>query len=129
MKEPGRRPSRSVFVVTPPPDVFAAVVEQVPRDDRDTDARVFGDVNADPLRTAIGKACRAAGVPVFSPHDLRHRRVSLMHAGGISWARIGEAVGHSPRESADTYTHVMVDETAIDYGAILAGTRRELVRA
>jgi hypothetical protein len=29
------------------------------------------------LRTAIRRACTAAGVPVFSPHDLRHRRISL----------------------------------------------------
>jgi len=31
---------------------------------------------------------------MFSLHDLRHRRVSLMHAQGVSWARIGEQVGH-----------------------------------
>ena len=66
------------------------------------------------------RACRGDGVPVFSPHDPRHRRASLLHLSGVPWARIGEAVGHSPRESADTYTHVMVDETERDYGAILA---------
>jgi integrase len=36
-------------------------------------------VSADRLRTAIARACRAAGVPAFSPHGLRHRRISLLH--------------------------------------------------
>ena len=34
-----------------------------------------------------------AGVPLFSPHDLRHRRISLLHLRGVPWARIGEQVG------------------------------------
>ena len=108
--------------VIPPPDVFEAVTALVPRDDRDLEARVFAQTTGNQLRTAISKACRAAGVPLFSPHDLRHRRVSLLHESGVSWARIGEAVGHSPRESADRYTHVMSDRTELDYGAILART-------
>jgi hypothetical protein len=45
----------------------------------------------DPAR-AIARACTAAGVPTFSPHDLRHRRISLLHLGGLPWARIGEHV-------------------------------------
>jgi hypothetical protein len=32
-------------------------------------------------------------VPLFSPHDLRHRRISLLHLRGMPWARIGEFVG------------------------------------
>lgn len=35
------------------------------------------------LRTALTRACIAAGVPQFSPHDLRHRRVSLLHLAGM----------------------------------------------
>ncbi len=45
------------------------------------------------LRMAIGRACRDAGVPVFSPHDLRHRRISLLHHQGVTWAEIGASVG------------------------------------
>jgi integrase len=73
------------------------------------------------LRTAIAKACRAAAVPLFSPHDLRHRRVSLLHSQGQPWARIGEWVGQrNLAVTADTYTHVLTDETELDYGRLLA---------
>jgi integrase len=64
-----------------------------PREDRRLDARLFPDSGADALRTAIAKACKAAGIPLWSPHDLRHRRVSLLHLRGEPWARIGEWVG------------------------------------
>jgi integrase len=62
---------------------------------RDPDARLFAASGADALRTAIAKACKAAGIPVWSPHDLRHRRISLLHLRGVPWARIGEFVGQT----------------------------------
>ena len=75
---------------------------------------------ADALRTAIAKACRAAGVPAFSPHDLRHRRVTLLHLRGVPWARIGELVGQRDLAvTANTYTHVIADETELDYANLL----------
>ena len=48
----------------------------VPRDDRIPDRRVFQGFGGDRFRTAVTRACTAAGVPAFSPHDLRHRRIS-----------------------------------------------------
>jgi len=58
-------------------------------------------------------------MPVFSPHDLQHRRVSLLHLGGMPWARIGELVGHGDLvTTARTYTHVVADEAEIDYAAV-----------
>ena len=60
------------------------------------------------------------GVPAFSPHDLRHRRISLEHLRGQPWARIGELVGQrNLAVTANTYTHVLVDEAEIDYAALL----------
>jgi integrase len=60
------------------------------------------------------------GIPVFSPHDLRHRRISLMHLRGMPWARIGEFVGQrNLAVTANTYTHVLVDETELDYAELL----------
>jgi integrase len=63
-----------------------------PREDRDLEAPLFIGVTADRLRTAIARACKAAGVPVFSPHDLRHRRsaFSMLRAArglrsAVSW--------------------------------------------
>jgi integrase len=77
---------------------------------------VFENVSADRLRTAISRACTAAGVPVFSPHDLCHRRISLLHLGGVPWATIGQAVGQRDLAvTANTYSHVLTDETDLDY--------------
>ena len=66
-------------------------------------------------------ACKAAGVPVFSPHDLRHRRISLLHAQGRSWAEIGTFVGQRKLSvTADTYAHVLSDGSEIDIEALAA---------
>jgi integrase len=93
-----------------------------PRDDRDPDARLFPHSGADALRTSIAKACRAAAIPLWSPHDLRHRRISLLHLRGMPWARIGEFVGQRNLSvTADTYTHVLLDETELDYHELLNG--------
>ena len=56
---------------------------------------------------------------MFSPHDLRHRRISLLHAQGRSWAEIGRLVGQRKLSvTADTYTHVLIDAAEIDYFAL-----------
>ena len=103
------------------PDVlFEAVTRLVAREDRVPERPVFQGFGGDRFRTAITRACTAAGVPQFSPHDLRHRRVSLLHLGGIPWARIGELVGHDDlMTTARTYTHVVADEGELDYAEML----------
>jgi integrase len=111
---------RARWVSVPEP-LFEAVLELRARDDRVPDAPVFVGATADRLRTAITRACTAAGVPTFSPHDLRHRRISLLHLGGVPWARIGERMGQrNLAVTANTYTHVLVDETEIDYAELLS---------
>jgi integrase len=103
-----------------PPDLFAAVSELVPRDDTNTRAAGVPGFSADRFRTALTRACTAAGVAHFSPHDLRHRRISLLHLSGVPWARIGEHVGQrSLRVTADTYSHVLSDERERDYTEVL----------
>jgi integrase len=104
------------------PDVLAEAIEATlpPREDRDLAAQLFPGVSADRLRTAIARACKAAGVPVFSPHDLRHRRISLLHRQGRSWAEIGRFVGQRKLSiTADTYTHVLSDGRELDYAEAL----------
>ena len=104
------------------PGVLADAVEASlgPREDRDGDARLFPGVSADRLRTAIARACKASGVPVFSPHDLRHRRISLMHRQGRSWAEIARFVGQRKLSiTADTYSHVMSDGEEVAYAALV----------
>jgi hypothetical protein len=48
---------------------------------------VFAGFAASRLRTSLARACRAAAVPLFSPQDLLHRRISLLHLGGVPWAK------------------------------------------
>jgi integrase len=92
----------------------------VAREDRVPERPVFQGFVGDRFRTAIARACTAAGVPAFSPHDLRHRRVSLLHLGGVPWAKIGELVGHDDlMTTARTYTHVLVDEAELDYATLM----------
>ncbi len=93
------------------------------RDDRSPERPVFQSVTADRLRTATARACTASGVPAFSPHDLRHRRISLLHLGGVPWARIGEHVGQrNLAVTANTYSHVLADEVELDYARLVASS-------
>jgi integrase len=95
---------------------------------RSAERPLFPDVNGAALRTAMNKAATKAGVARFSPHDLRHRRISLMHAHGETWARIGAFVGQrNISVTADTYTHVMMDEREIDHAALLMGAEAKAV--
>jgi integrase len=108
-----------------PEDLFGVVAGRLPaREDRDPEAPLFAGVTADRLRMAIGRACRDAGVPHFSPHALRHRRISLLHLQGVSWAEIGERVGQrNLAVTANTYTHVLVDGREVDRARLLKRAR------
>lgn len=116
--------------VSLPPSLFAAVVGTLPpREDRDPDGPVFAGVTQERLRTAIGRACKASGTPTWSPHDPRHRRISLWHRQGETWALIGARVGQrSLSVTADTYTHVLIDDRELDHKR-LAGNRSVLARS
>jgi integrase len=105
------------------PEVLADAIEATlpPREDRDPDAPLFPGAGADRLRTAIARACKAAAIPTFSPHDLRHRRISLLHRQGRTWAEIGQFVGQRKLSvTSDTYTHVLNDGREVDLSALLA---------
>jgi len=59
------------------------------------------------------RACRAAGIPHYHPHDLRHRYTSLLVAAGVPITLIQRVVGHSRASmTLDTYSHVLIDEPA-----------------
>ena len=79
----------------------------------------------DKFRTALARACRDSGTPLISPHDLRHRRISVWHRAGISWAEIGRWVGQrNISVTADTYTHVIADDRELDLFGLLADLDR-----
>jgi integrase len=103
-----------------PTAVFAAAVALVPREDRNLEGPVFTGFGADRFRTAITRACKAAGVPSFSPHDLRHRRATLWQLAGVPAIQGAAWLGHSPVEHAKTYGHAqLVDRSEIDYADVL----------
>jgi len=93
-----------------PEAIMAQLAARTPPDDRVADRRVFQMTGQD-LRQAMGRACVSAGIARFSPHDLRHRRVSLWHREGVPFREIAERVGHSRTSlTSDTYTHVLMGE-------------------
>ena len=58
--------------------------------------------------------------PEFSPHDLRHRRISLLHLGRVPWATIGQQVGQRNLPvTANTCSHVLADERELDYATLV----------
>lgn len=108
-----------------PDDLYSAVVDRLPaKEDRDLDAPLFSIGSTDRLRMAILRACRDAGVPEWSPHELRHRRISLLHRQGETWAEIGAKVGQRNLSvTADTYTHALMDYREIDRAKLLGRVR------
>jgi integrase len=68
-------------------------------------------------------ACKAAATPAFSLHDLRHRRATLWHLGGVPAAQAAGWLGHSAHEHLRTYAHVMIDRTELDYSKFLEHER------
>lgn len=105
-----------------PEELFRCVCEVIPREDRDLSGQLLAGFGADRFRTAITRACKAAGVPLFSPHDLRHRRASLWHLNGTPTVEAASWLGNSPHEFLKTYAHVVIDRTEVDYMALIEGS-------
>jgi len=84
-----------------------------PPDDRTESRRVFPGANKNTVGNAIRNACRTAGTAAYSPHDLRHRYISLKIKEGVPVTEIAAQVGHARTSlTLDTYAHVLVEETA-----------------
>jgi integrase len=131
LRSSASKTGRALWVDLPPPLAEAIEATLPPKiavagAERDPEAPLFPDTNEAALRRAITRACVATGTPTFSPHDLRHRRVSVLHAQGRTWAEISAFVGHASKAvTADTYTHVIADPTEVDLAALLdAGSGR-----
>jgi integrase len=109
----GRRGTRRVLWRQTPPWLLEILLATVPPDDRTPERKLFVGLKEGTMRDAIGRACRAAGIPFYSPHDLRHRRGSLWHASGMPARELAERMGHSKASmSLDVYTHVMPPDEA-----------------
>ena len=68
--------------------------------------------------------CERKGLPHCTPHQLRHRRISLWHFQGVPAREIADRAGHSkPSMSLDVYSHVIVPDELDPEGleAVLSG--------
>jgi Phage integrase family len=87
-----------------------------PPDDRTAQRRVFPGSGRQTIGNAMRNACKAAGLVSYSPHDLRHRYISVKIREGVSVTQIAAHVGHSRKSlTLDTYAHVLIDEGKQDH--------------
>lgn len=103
-----------------PAELLARVSDLLPPDDRVSSRRIFRDITADGLQRAMRRACVKAGIPEYSPHDLRHRRSSLWGAQGTPQALWSRRMGHSQVSTTqDEYSHVVApnDDLWADFWA------------
>lgn len=82
-----------------------------PWEDRSMTGVVFHGLSDQGVRLAMVRACKVAGVPSYSPHDLRHRYISLLVMAGVPMPVIRQVVGHARASvTLDVYSHVLLDE-------------------
>lgn len=94
-----------------PPALMSELEALVPREDRRAEAPVFPGLLHVTLRQAMRRACLAAGIPNYSPHDLRHRYITLLVRRGIDPAAVAALAGHAHKSmTLDTYSHLLLDE-------------------
>jgi integrase len=96
--------------VAVPSWLMVELQESCPPDDRTAERRVFPGTSPDTLKNVIARACKAAGIAHFHPHDLRHRYASVKIAEGVPVTQLAAQLGHSKKSlTLDTYSHVLVD--------------------
>jgi integrase len=82
-----------------------------PPDDRTPERRVFVGATRQVLGMAMRRACKAAGLALYSPHDLRHRYASVKVAEGVPVTDLAAQLGHARKSmTLDTYSHVLLNE-------------------
>lgn len=85
------------------------IADLVAPEDRAATRLVLPGFSGQGLRQAMARACRAAGIAVYSPHDLRHRRLSLWHMQGVPARELAARAGHSRSSlTLDVYSHVVM---------------------
>jgi integrase len=80
-----------------------------PPDDRTPERRLFPGMTRSAAGSAMRRACTAAGIALYSPHDLRHRYASIKVAEGVPVTQLAEQLGHARKSlTLDTYSHVLL---------------------
>lgn len=102
----GRRGSRRARSVPLPGWLMEIVATSLP-----LGGRLFPEVTANGLRSAMSDICEREGLAHCTPHRLRHRRISLWHFQGVPARELADRAGHSkPSMSLDVYSHVIVPD-------------------
>ena len=102
----GRRGFRRARLVPVPAWLMDIVATSLP-----LRGRVFPDLTASGLRSAMRDVCERNKLPLVTPHRLRHRRISLWHFQGVPARELAERAGHSrPSMSLDVYSHLIVPD-------------------
>jgi integrase len=97
--------------VAVPEDLMAEIGRSIPPDDRTPERRVFPGATPSTIKNIMRRACQAAGLSLYSPHDLRHRYASVQIARGVPVTNVAAQLGHSRNSmTLDTYSHVLIDE-------------------
>jgi integrase len=93
-----------------------AIEDTCPLEDRTPERRVFQGVTEAMLYQGMRRACVAAKIPHYHPHDLRDRRITIWHHSGVVAAELAQRAGHEkPSMSLDVYSGAMpVAEVASD---------------
>jgi integrase len=100
--------SRRARWVQLPAWVMEEIEATCPLEDRTAERRVFPGCTVNAVESAMARACVAAKVGHFHPHDLRHRRITIWHHDGIPARVLAERAGHARASmSLDVYSHVM----------------------
>lgn len=94
------------------PELMDEILALVPVEDRIPADRVFiGSDSA--IRNAMARACKFAEIPHYSPHQLRHRWISLRMMAGWPPHVVAREAGHSKASvTLDVYSHVLLEEPA-----------------
>jgi integrase len=94
--------------VAVPAWLMVEIQESCPPDDRTPERRVFPGFTPDVAGNVMWRACKAAQIPMFHPHDLRHRYASLKLREGVPVTDLAAQLGHSKKSlTLDTYSHVL----------------------
>ncbi len=74
-----------------------------------------GGCSREPPRQVLGmeirRGCQAAGLALYSPHDLRHRYASVKVKEGVPVTERAAQLGQARTSmTLDTYAHVLISE-------------------
>ena len=105
----GKTATARRWVAVPIP-IMEAIAETCPPDDRTPERRVFAGFSPDVAKNIMARACKAAGIAHYHPHDLRHRYASVKLAEGVPVTDLAAQLGHARKSlTLDVYSHVLID--------------------